>query len=74
MWANNQLVVEVIAKDYKQLVSIQAGANHIHDKFDYASWNRIRLRLLKKRIRIDNELKQKFGIHIDLPNASKWFP
>ena len=73
VWANNQLVVEVIAKDYKQLVgTFKAGANHIHDKFDYASWNRIRLRFAeKKNPRIDNELKQKFGIHIDLPNASK---
>ena len=49
VWANNQLVVEVIAKDYRQLVeTFKSGANSIHNKFDYASWNRIRLRFAEK--------------------------
>lgn len=73
VWANNQLVIEIIAKDYTQLVqTINAGADHIHEKFEYESWNRIRKRFAEeKNNRIDSELKQNFGVHIDLPNASK---
>ena len=73
VWANNQMVIEVIARDYKQLVrAFNTNANHIHEKFDLESWNRIRIRFAEEsNQQIDNELKQKFGIHIDLPNASK---
>ena len=73
VWATNQLVIEVLAKDYQQLVeTFNSGADEIHSKFEYEEWNRIRKHFGSKQNQaIDKQLKQNFSIHLDLPNASK---
>lgn len=73
VWANRQLVIEILAKDYRQLVqTFNDGANEIHDKFEYSEWNRIRKHFAKdQNQQINKELKNNFSIHLDFPDASR---
>ena len=73
VWANGQLVIEIIAKDYPQLTkTINSGVKEIHEKYDFAEWDRIRKHFAKKQNQqIDKRLKNKFSIHLDFPDGSK---
>jgi hypothetical protein len=73
VWATDQLVIEVIGKDYNQLVeTCKYGLKNVHDEFDTMEWERI-LKYYKQTPNgsIDQALKKNFGIKMALPDASK---
>ena len=72
VWATDQLVVEVIGKDFNQLVeTCKYGLSKVHDEFDTMEWERI-LKYYKQTPNgsIDQALKRNFGIKMALPDAS----
>ncbi|MBU2020141.1 MAG: DUF4837 family protein [Bacteroidetes bacterium] len=73
VWATDQLVVDIIASDYNQLVeTCQKGLGAVHDEFDQVEWKRI-LKYYKRKPNefIDKKVKSNFGIALDLPDQSK---
>lgn len=73
VWATDQLVIEVIGKDYNQLVkTCVLGLKNVHDEFDQMEWERI-LKYYKSTPNgsIDAEVKKNFGISFALPDAAK---
>ena len=72
VWANRQLVIEITARNYEQLHAIwKDGLQEVHNRFDQASWNRIRKYFREKQsVYINDKLDKNFGIHIDLPDGS----
>ena len=52
--------------------TINSGVKEIHEKYDFAEWDRIRKHFAKKQNQqIDKRLKNKFSIHLDFPDGSK---
>lgn len=73
VWADDQLVVEVIAKDMNQLVeTCQSGLKFAHSEFDYIEWKRL-LKYFKSNDdeRIQSKLRKNFGIQIALPQGAE---
>lgn len=73
VWAHSQMVIDIIAKDYPQLLeTIKYGIGQVHDKFDKAEWKRIMERYQEKPdLVIGSRLEKNFGINIALPYGSK---
>ena len=72
-WAKNQHVVELIAKDYNQLLSFcKTKLMSVHNYFDEYEWKR----LLKSNKRISNDklndkLNENFKIKLSFPSGAK---
>ena len=73
VWANGQMVVDVTAKDFAQLVeTIKSSVGEIHTRFDKAEWKRLMERYQDKPDNVLAQLvKKNFGIGMALPNGSK---
>lgn len=73
IWAEGQTVVDIIAKDYPQMLeTVKYGIGQVHEKFDYAEWNRIMKRYQERDdLVIGSRLEKNFGINMALPNGSK---
>lgn len=72
VWAKGQLVIEITAKDYNQLVeTCQKGLDAVHDLYDETEWKRLikQFRATKTKT-IRNKVKENFGIDIVLPSNS----
>ncbi len=73
VWATDQLVVDVIGKDYNQLVqTCKLGLGSVHNEFDLMEWQRI-LKYYKStpNISIEKQVAKNFGIRFALPDAAK---
>ncbi|MFT5581298.1 MAG: hypothetical protein ACI9G9_000545 [Psychromonas sp.] len=73
VWATDQLVVEVTANSYNQLVeTCQQGLPTVHEEFDRIEWERIlKYYSFQPNIAIDRRLKSSFGIKVALPDGAK---
>jgi hypothetical protein len=73
VWANGQMVIDVTARDYKQLLeTIQSSVGEIHSRFDTAEWKRLMERYQEKPDNIlAQALKENFSIGASFPNGSK---
>jgi len=72
VWAQHQLVVEVIAKDMNQLIeTCQTGLKFAHTEFDYMEWKRLMLYFKSNSDeRIQRKLRSNFGIQLTLPQGA----
>jgi hypothetical protein len=72
VWANRQLVMDVKAKDYNELIELcKNGMNKVHIQFDEIEWRRIMLNFRGQENRlIQNKISKNFGIKLALPDAS----
>lgn len=73
VWAESQTIVDVIAKDYPQLIeTVKFGVGQIHDKFDRKEWKRIMERYQERPdLVIGSRLEKNFGINLATPDGSK---
>jgi hypothetical protein len=71
-WAQSQLVVRIIAKDYNQLVeTCKNSLNIVHGLFDEMEWKRLLERYNDEtNQQITKQLVKNFGISLVLPNGS----
>lgn len=73
VWARDQLVVDIIAKDYQQLAkTCELGLAAVHEEFDAMSWRRLMHnfgRIQNSPVR--NAVKSNFGIDLVLPEGAK---
>jgi len=72
VWANQQLVVEIIAKDMNQLIeTCQAGLKFTHSEFDFIEWKRL-MNYFKSNDdeRIQSKLRKNFGLQLALPQGA----
>lgn len=73
VWARGQLVIDITAKDYEQLVATcVAGLDEVHDAFDDISWRRL-IKHFKaaSNVNVRKEITDNFGIDLVLPEHSK---
>ena len=72
VWANRQLVIDLKAKDYNQLLELcKEGMQAVHAQFDLAEWKRILLNFQAQNNRpIQVKINKNFGINLALPDAS----
>lgn len=72
VWAKGQLLIEVTAKDFNQLVeTCKQGMNDVHDEFDTFEWKRLIRQFEKSKTNVTiNRIKENFGIDIVLPANS----
>jgi hypothetical protein len=72
VWATDQLLIEITAKDYNQLVEVcKNGMAEVHGAFDFYEWKRIMHNLNKNNSPIYNSIESNFGIKLKLPEGSK---
>lgn len=73
VWANDQLVFDITAKDINQLMeTCERGLGTVHSILDRKSWERLSDRNARKKGRAtENRIEEKFGIDIDLPEGSR---
>ena len=73
VWANGQMVVDVTAKNYEQLLAtIQSSVGEIHNRFDKAEWKRLMERYQEKPDNVlSAALKKNFSIGLSFPDGSK---
>jgi hypothetical protein len=73
VWARGQVVVDIIAKDYDQLVeTCKYGLDEVHDIYDEMSWKRIikHFKTTKNKV-TRQQIKDNFGIDLALPSNSQ---
>lgn len=72
VWATGQLVIDITARDYEQLVeTCVAGLDEVHDAFDNIEWRRLIVNFSSKKTKtIRAELIKNFGVDIVLPSNS----
>ena len=72
VWANRQLVIDLKAKDYNQLLELcKEGMQAVHTQFDIADWKRILLNFQVQNNRpVQVKINKNFGINLALPDAS----
>jgi hypothetical protein len=73
VWATDQLVVEITAKDYNQLIeTCQKGLGAVHQEFDTMEWQRLmKYHKRKPNNFVDRKVKENFGISLALPDQVK---
>ena len=73
VWADDQLVIDIIGKDYNQILAVcQQGLDEVHDEFDYMSWKRILNRInYSNAAHVSKKVQDNFGIKLSLPKGSK---
>lgn len=72
-WAHDQLLIEITAKDYNQLVDFcKNGMPGVHAAYDYYDWKRI-LNQFKPNNNgvITTPIEKNFGISLKLPEGTK---
>jgi hypothetical protein len=72
VWANRQLVINIKAKDYNQLLELcKEGMQAVHSQFDEIEWKRIMYNFQSQENRfIQRKINKNFGINLALPDAS----
>ena len=72
VWANRQLVINIKAKDYNQLLELcKEGMQAVHSQFDEIEWKRIMYNFQSQENRfIQSKINKNFGINLALPDAS----
>lgn len=72
VWANGQVVIDIIAKDYNQLLeTCTQGLDNVHDEFDMVSWKRLMDNFAKSRNeKLKKTIADNFGIKMVLPTRS----
>jgi len=72
VWANRQLVINIKAKDYNQLLELcEEGMQAVHSQFDEIEWKRIMYNFQSQENRfIQSKINKNFGINLALPDAS----
>ncbi|NRA13520.1 MAG: DUF4837 family protein [Crocinitomicaceae bacterium] len=72
VWARGQLVVDITAKDYAQLVkTCSSGLDNVHDAFDEIEWRRLIINFDQTKTQtIRTKIKENFGIDVVLPSNS----
>ncbi len=73
VWAYDQLVVDIVGKDYNQVMNAcKYGLKAVHSEFDYMEWKRI-LKSFKseKNPRVQKEINENFKIDIALPDGAR---
>lgn len=73
VWANGQLVIDITARDYKQLVkTCVEGLDEVHAAYDDISWRRLitHFKGTKNKV-VRDKVKENFGIDIALPSNTK---
>lgn len=73
VWAEEQMVIDITAKDYNQLLeTVKLGVDEVHDIFDTNEWERlIRQFSHNGNNRVKDSLKKNFGIDVVLPQNSQ---
>lgn len=73
VWASGQLVIDIVAKDYPQLIeTCQRGLKNVHQEFDEVEWKRLmKLFASKNNKTVLDKVEKNFGIDIVLPSNSK---
>lgn len=72
VWAKGQLVIDIKAKDYTQLVkTCVAGLDEVHDAFDQVEWRRLIKNFKNTKTQTTRtRIKEQFGIDVVLPSNS----
>lgn len=72
VWATDQLVIDVTAKDFNQLIeTCQTGMLAVHQEFDNFEWRRIMKYYAESaNPYIDERVKKNFGIKLALPDGA----
>lgn len=72
VWAIGQLVIEVTAKDFDQLMeTCKRGMKEVHKEFDEISWRRIMDNFERnERSTARRQVRENFGIDIALPTGA----
>lgn len=73
VWAKDQLVIDIIGKDFNQVLTVcKGGLNEVHAEFDKIEWKRIMNKFGRtSNSSFDKKIKKNFGIKLDLPSGSK---
>jgi len=73
VWAKGQVVIDITAKDYDQLLeTCKNGLPNVHKEFDDISWRRIMNNFSTSRnIQLKKQIADNFGIKLVLPTHSK---
>lgn len=73
VWAVGQLVIDITAKDYNQLVeTCKNGLDEVHKEFDDYEWKRL-IRMFEQNNNkfVREQINTTFGIDVVLPSSSK---
>ena len=72
VWAKGQLVIDIKAKDYTQLVkTCVEGLDEVHDAFDEIEWRRLIRNFKKTQTQTSrSKIKENFGVDVVLPSNS----
>jgi len=73
VWAKDQMVIDIVGKDYLQVLNAcKFGLKPVHSEFDYMEWKRILNHFKRNKAnRIKNEIEDKFGISLAIPEGAK---
>ncbi len=73
VWAKDQLVIDVTAKDFNQLLeTCKLGLSEVHKEFDRIEWKRLINNFAKvKNQRIRDQINENFGCDMVLPSNAK---
>jgi len=73
VWATGQIVIDITAKDYRQLLeTCKNGMSTVHEEFDKKSWRRIMHHFSRARNKtIKDQVRENFGLELVLPAHSK---
>ncbi len=72
VWAKGQLVVEITARDFDQLLeTCRQGLDEVHKEFDHMSWSRIMNNYEKNvKVRAREQIRENFKIDVALPEGA----
>ena len=73
VWANDQLVIDIVGKDYNQLLeACKVGLKAVHREFDLMEWKRLLKQFRKDENRaVQQEVRKQFGIDLALPEGTR---
>lgn len=73
VYATDQLVVDVIAKDFNQLLDgCKNGLKAVHAEFDLMEWKRIVKQFRRdENFAVQKEVRERFGIDVALPEGAR---
>lgn len=74
VWAIDQLVIDITAKNIEQLIAFcqKEGLQSVHSEFDYMEWRRILNYYQESDVKVVNDkLSTNFGIQLALPKGSQ---
>jgi hypothetical protein len=73
VWARDQLIVEIVGKDYNQVLeACKTGVKAIHSEFDHIEWYRLMKQFKRDRNHnVQMKINENFGIDVSLPEGAK---